>query len=71
MTGMSEPKAPMTRGRRALLAHPFQFSPPDPLRVGEGRPAAMTPPAQQLGGGGRLNLSNRSRQREHHGLPGR
>jgi hypothetical protein len=32
----------------------LQISPPDPLRVGEGRPAAATPPAPRPGGGGRL-----------------
>ena len=41
-----------------------EISPPDPLRVGEGRPAAMYVPAPQPGGGGRLILSPRSRRRE-------
>jgi hypothetical protein len=41
-----------------------EFSPPDPLRAGEGRPAATTMPAQELGGGGRLNLHGRSHQCE-------
>jgi hypothetical protein len=50
-----KPKEPIARGQRAPWAPRFQFSPPDPLREGEGRPAAETCPAQQLGGGGRLN----------------
>jgi hypothetical protein len=55
MRGLPEPKEPNARGKRAAWASLFQFSPPDPLREGEGRPAAETRPAQQLGGGGRLN----------------
>lgn len=31
-----------------------EISPPDPIRVGEGRPAAMTSPGLRQGGGGRL-----------------